>query len=66
MKAGDIIIILPSQTLINLGLEGLAGKSATIVDVNGSFDKIKGCWVKLNEEFMGEAEWYIPYYSIGI
>ena len=66
MKAGDIITILPSQTLINLGLEDLAGKSATIVDVNGSFDKIKGCWVQLNEEYMGETEWYIPYYSIGI
>lgn len=66
MKPGDKILILPSQPLIDLRLEALAGLSATIVEVNGTFDHIKGCWVTLPVAYLGEREWYIPYYSIGI
>lgn len=66
MKPGDRIIILPSQSLIELKLEALVGYSATIIEVNGPFDHIKGCWVKLPEKYLGEREWYIPYNSIGI
>ncbi len=66
MKPGDKIMILPSQSLIDLRLEALAGLTATIVKVNGSFDHIKGGWVALPREYLGEREWYIPYNSIGI
>lgn len=66
MKPGDAIIILPSQSLIGLRLEALVGHSAIIVEVNGSFDNIKGCWVTLPGPYLGECEWYIPYNSIGI
>lgn len=66
MKPGDKIIILPSQSLIALRLDALIGQTATIVEVNGSFDHIKGCWVALPGKYLGEREWYIPYNSIGI
>lgn len=66
MKPGDKILILPSQSLVELRLEALVGLTVTIVSVNGSFDNIRGCWVKLPGEFLGEREWYIPYNSIGI
>lgn len=66
MKPGDTIIILPSQSLIELRLEVLVGVSAIIAEVNGTFDNIKGCWVTLSGLYLGEREWYIPYNSIGI
>lgn len=66
MKPGDVIIILPSQALKEIKLEALVGQTATIVEVNGSFHHIRGCWVALPGEYMGEREWYIPYNSIGI
>ncbi len=66
MKPGDTIIILPSQSLIELRLEALVGVSAIIAEVNGTFNNIKGCWVTLPCLYLGEREWYIPYNSIGI
>lgn len=66
MKPGGTIIILPSQSLIELRLETLVGVSAIIAEVNGTFDNIKGCWVTLPGLYLGEREWYIPYNSIGI
>lgn len=66
MKQGDTIIILPSVALSNLRLEVLAGQIATIVEINGKSDNIKGCWVELPGLYLGEREWYIPYNSIGI
>jgi threonine synthase len=66
MKPGDTILILPSVSLTNLRLEALVGLNATIVEINGNFDDIKGCWVELPGTYLGEREWYIPYNSIGI
>lgn len=66
MKSGDSIIILPSVSLTLLKLEALAGVRATIVEVNGAFNDIKGCWVRIPGKYLGESEWYIPYNSIGI
>lgn len=66
MKQGDPIIILPSYALSELKLEQLAGLRAVIVEIVGSFDSIKGCWVELPGRYLGEKEWYIPYNSIGI
>lgn len=66
MKQGDRIIVLPSIALSKLRLEELIGLTATISEVNGTFDNIKGCWVALPREYLGEKEWYIPYNSIGI
>lgn len=66
MKPGDIVTILPSVALNQLKLEALAGLKATIVEVNGTFNNIKGCWVRLPGYYLGEREWYIPYNSIGI
>lgn len=66
MKSGDIILILPSIALSLLQLEPLAGQRAKIVQVHSTEHKVKGCWVELNEPFLEEREWYIPYSSIGI
>lgn len=66
MKPGDKISILPSCALSELKLEALVGLTATIIEVNGTFDNIKGCWVTLPVKYLGEQEWYIPYNSIGI
>lgn len=66
MKPGDKIHILPSFALSELKLEALIGLTATIVEVNGAFDGVKGCWVMLSGKYLGEREWYIPYNSIGI
>lgn len=65
MKPGDKIRILPSFALCELKLEALVGLTATIVEINGTFDNIKGCWVMLSRNYLGEREWYIPYNSIG-
>lgn len=66
MKPGDKILILPSQSLVDLRLEALVGLTGNIVEVNGPFNNIKGCWVMLPGKYLGEQEWYIPYNSIGI
>lgn len=66
MKPGDTILILPSHSLSNLHLEALVGLTAKIVEVNGPFDQVKGCWVTLPGKYLGEREWYIPYNSIGL
>lgn len=66
MKPGDTIYIIPSLALTNLRLDALVGITATIVEVRGQSNNIKGCWVELPIEYCGEREWYIPYNSIGI
>lgn len=66
MKLGDRVTILPSQDLILLRLRTLAGLTAKVVEINGTFDHIHGCWVELPREFLGEKEWYIPYNSLGV
>lgn len=66
MKSGDKIIVLPSFSLTEMKLDVLVGLTATIVEINGAFDSIKGCWVMFQGEYLGEREWYIPYNSIGI
>lgn len=66
MKQGDTILIIPSQSLIDLKLEELAGYAATVVQINSTADNIKGCWVKLPIPYMEEYEWYIPYNSISV
>lgn len=66
MKPGDEILILPSQSLMEIKLDALVGLSGIIVEVKGSFDHIQGCWVRLPGKYLGEREWYIPYNSIGI
>lgn len=66
MKPGDKILILPSLALSKLKLEVLVGLTATIIEVNVISGSIKGCWVMLTGEYLGEREWYIPYNSIGI
>ena len=64
MKPGETILILPSYTLSALKLEALVGVVATVVEVNGTFNNIKGCWIELPTPYLGEKEWYIPYNSI--
>jgi len=66
MKSGDKITILPSSALLEMKLEKLVGLTATIIEINGSFNDIKGCWVELQRKYLGEREWYIPYNSIGV
>lgn len=66
MKPGEYILIIPSIALNELKLEELVGLTARIVEVNGDYDNIRGCWVELPIKYLGEREWYIPYNSIGI
>lgn len=65
MKPGDTILILPSFALSDIRLDALVGLTATITEVVGNGEQIKGCWVCLPVRFLGEKEWYIPYSSIG-
>lgn len=66
MKQGETILILPSFALSEMRLDALVGLEGVIVEINGSFDNVKGCWVRLPGLYLGEQEWYIPYNSIGI
>lgn len=65
MKLGETIRIIPSTSLSKLKLDDLIGQDAIVVEINGTFNNIKGCWVKLSGTYLGEEEWYIPYNSIG-
>lgn len=56
MKSGDKIIILPSFALSETKLEKLVGLTATIIEVKGDSNGIKGCWVELQTKYLGEQE----------
>lgn len=65
MQFGDIILIIPSCALQEMRLQELAGTQAKIVEVIIYAGKVRGCWVRLPHEYLGDTEWYIPYSSIG-
>lgn len=66
MKYGQKIHIIPSVELTELKLDKLAGRLATISEINiSSNGHVKGCWVMLEgSSYDGEQEWYIPFSSI--
>lgn len=65
MKVGDIVMVTPSFALSSVKLDGLAGRFGVIISINKSSDgNIKGCWLKFDNAFENETEWYIPYSSI--
>jgi hypothetical protein len=65
VRLGDIVTITPSFALINAHLEGLAGRAGVITGVNRDNNgDVKGCWVKLDNMYENETEWYVPYISI--
>lgn len=67
MKIGESISILRSVALERLRLNDLAGRTATIIEINKGVDgSVHGCWVELDgEPYETEKEWYIPQSSIG-
>jgi hypothetical protein len=66
MESGKLITIIPSVALLEMKLEHLAGRTATVIEVKHADNKsIRGCWVSLTgDPFRGDQEWYIPYSSI--
>lgn len=65
MQFGDTVLILPSYALVKMRLGKLAGVKATLIRTVRHGKEIRGYWVKLPFEYMGESEWFIPYNSIG-
>ena len=66
MKPGHTICIIPSFALSEMRLDDLVGSTAIIVEVCVKDDRIIGCWVEIQSQYLGETEWFIPYNSIGI
>jgi hypothetical protein len=61
VQVNDTVVILPSKELTEMRLKGLIGKVGVIIeDLNYSDRKNKGYIVRLNEEFSGEYNWFIP------
>lgn len=66
MQIGDTVLILPSYSLTEMRLGGLAGMKAKVVEIIRNKEQIVGCWVEFPVNYLGEREWFIPYNSIGI
>lgn len=65
ISEGIQIKIIMSQDLREMRLSGLAGRKGIITeDLTYTERKIKGCMVRLNEEFLGDFVWFIPIKSI--
>ena len=53
--------ILFSQELLAMRLKRLVGRKGYVVDIP---EHHQGVFVELDEEFIGEKEWYIPKASV--
>lgn len=64
LKVNYRIKIFPSKELRKIKLDGLIVKTGVIVeDLNYAGRKNKGFLVKLDNEFIGEYTWYVPFES---
>lgn len=59
LSIDDIVTIIPSVALSALKLDALCKRHGKVTEV-----KQNGCWVRLDEEYMDELEWYIPNISL--
>ena len=59
------IIIIASPLLKEWKLKKLIGRDGVIIKENQT-QKTKGVWVRLNEPFANELEWFIPIQSVQI
>ena len=59
------IVIIPSFALHEMKLDDLVGRRANVVEILKSHDgTIRGCWASLiDEPYMEQKEWFIPYSS---
>lgn len=65
MYIGQKIHIIPSTELIEMGMQQLIGRSATVTEIHLSCaGTVKGCWAELEgDKFTEEQEWYFPFNS---
>ena len=66
MKPGDVALIIPSIALKNMQLDSLVGYTGIVMEICGTMNNIKGCWIRFPVKYLNEYEWYIPYNSIGL
>ena len=66
MNEKDFIIVIPSSRLLEMRMEPLVNHKMEVMEPVFSNDGgILGCWATLiDETFLGEKEWFIPYESI--
>lgn len=64
MKPGQLVRILPSYTLVKMGMGKLVGKEAAVISVVEKDGKVTGCWCEFSSEWNGEREWFIPINSL--
>lgn len=62
---GRKITIIASPLLKEWKLKKLIGRDGVIIKENQT-QKTKGVWVRLNEPFANELEWFIPIQSVQI
>lgn len=61
IQMNDIVVILASKELAEMRLKELIGKTGVVMeDLNYPDRKNKGYIVRLNEEFSGEFNWFVP------
>ena len=53
------VTVVKSAELHEIKLDNLIGKKGEVVE-----ERPNGCWVKFNEKYLGEHEWFIPSSSI--
>lgn len=67
MEIGNIVRITWSSDLSDMKLMVLCGRSGRIVEIVYSAEnRITGCWIKLDDTFEKESEWFIPIDSIAV
>ena len=65
MEIGNIVEIVPSSSLTEMKIQGLAGSKGEVVEiVNSTGNRMIGCWVKLHNPFENELEWFVPISSV--
>lgn len=66
MEDGLVIVVIPSRDLDEMGMSALANHKMEMTEPVFSKDgRMIGCWAQLiDETFLGEKEWFIPYESI--
>ena len=68
MMENDIIVVIPSKRLSDMRMEPLLNHKMEVTEpVYSKEGGLLGCWASLiDETFLGEKEWFIPYESIFI
>lgn len=65
IKESNSILICPSLKLKDMKLTGLIGKTGIVTeDLTYRERKNKGYMVQLNEPYLNDYNWFIPYESV--